>query len=54
MRAVFVFSHKISKNSIILRIILYKRKKCKNGGLSYGYVVDMVWISYGMGPMRYR
>lgn len=42
-----IFAKKRQKQYIYIVYILYKRKKCKNGKVSYGYHMGIVWVSYG-------
>ena len=41
------FLQRSIKNSIILRIILYKRRRFEKGRLCYGYLMGMLWVCYG-------
>jgi hypothetical protein len=45
---VCVFLQKSIKNSIILCIILYKRRRFEKGHLCYGYPMVMLWVCYGI------
>ena len=44
-----VFKEKSNKNYIILRIIYNKATNFKNRGLSYGYHMGILRLSYGEG-----
>ena len=40
---------KQQKQYIYVVYILYTYDFCKNGKVSYGYLMGMVWVSYGAG-----
>ena len=42
-----LFLQRNIKNSIILRIILYKRRRFEKWRLCYGYLMGTLWLSYG-------
>ena len=44
----------MNKNYIILRIIYRRVKIAKIGALSYGYLMVMLWISFGEIPKTAR
>ena len=41
------FMQEATKNSIILRIILYKRRRFEKERLCYGYLMGTLWVCYG-------